>query len=63
MKLYASGFNAWNQLVFDERKIRDEPDDIQSFDVVLEGDDIELPISRLSYTLGAFAPSSPAPGQ
>ncbi|KFH40749.1 X-linked retinitis pigmentosa GTPase regulator-like protein [Hapsidospora chrysogenum ATCC 11550] len=51
MKLYASGFNAWNQLVFDEEDIRDEPDDIRSFDVVLEGGDIELPISRLSYTL------------
>src|SRR5690606_39632165 len=56
MKLYASGFNAWNQLVFDEKDIRDEPDDIRSFEVVLEGGDIELPISRLSYTLGAFGP-------
>lgn len=59
MKLYASGFNAWNQLVFDEKDIRDEPDDIRSFEVVLEGGDIELPISRLSYTLGAFGPIVP----
>ncbi|KAL6852659.1 hypothetical protein ACO1O0_007207 [Amphichorda felina] len=51
MELYAAGFNAWNQLVFNEQAIRDEPRDLASFQVVFRGPNIDVPTSRLSYTL------------
>lgn len=52
MKLYAAGFNPWGQLAFDEQGIQNEPKDIQSFQVILEGCNIDVVTCRLSYTLG-----------
>ncbi|PHH82822.1 hypothetical protein CDD82_4694 [Ophiocordyceps australis] len=49
MKLYAAGFNAWNQLCFDHEE--SEPNDVFAFTKILEAQHIEPPVSRLSYTL------------
>lgn len=58
MKLYAAGFNAWNQLLLqpnshNSENLEDsEPEDLYSLQLVLEGYHIDSPMSRLSYTLG-----------
>ncbi|KAK4252024.1 E3 ubiquitin-protein ligase HERC2 [Corynascus novoguineensis] len=49
MVLYATGFNAWNQLKFEVPGI-DEPNDIQSFTCVLREDAVEDVHPFLSYT-------------
>lgn len=55
MKLYAAGFNAWNQLALSADSPSDgEPQDVFTFRHVL-GDDqqiLGLPVSRLTYTIG-----------
>ncbi|KAK3293476.1 regulator of chromosome condensation 1/beta-lactamase-inhibitor protein II [Chaetomium fimeti] len=49
MVLYATGFNAWNQLQFETPGV-DEPDDISSFTCVLQGDDDDCIRPFFSYT-------------
>ena len=52
MRLYATGFNAWNQLQF-AANVDVTPDDISSFTCVLHDDS---PVDRIraffSYTVG-----------
>ncbi len=53
--LYATGFNAWNQLQFEARNAEEEPDDLLSFTCVLQGEDdgaIDRMRAPSSYTLG-----------
>lgn len=56
MDLYAAGFNAWNQLTFDENgsgaDLASDPSDISSFTRILSAETIESPVSHLSATLG-----------
>lgn len=55
MKLFAAGFNAWNQLSFDRPHNPDdddEPHDLAAFTDVLQGRYLGLPTSKLSYTIG-----------
>lgn len=52
MKLYASGFNAWNQLAFYNDAGDEEPDDLARFHCILEGRLIESPYASLSCTVG-----------
>ena len=51
MELWASGFNAWNQLSFD-RDLPAEPRDLSEFTCVLKGARIEVLRTSLSATLG-----------
>ena len=63
MELYASGFNAWNQLCFDST-VSDgdtEPKDLSSFTCVLEDALIERPDARQSFTIGEGAFTSVVP--
>ena len=56
MELYATGFNAWNQLQFNPVDPDSEPEDIVHFTCVLsdnEGFDGVHPFS--SYTLGEWS--------
>ncbi|CAM1509469.1 Fc.00g032080.m01.CDS01 [Cosmosporella sp. VM-42] len=50
MELYATGFNAWNQLIFDHSAIDDEPDDIFVFTKVLSRQRLGRPAAHLCYT-------------
>ncbi|KAG6360094.1 hypothetical protein INS49_011150 [Diaporthe citri] len=50
MELYASGFNAWGQLQFQDAESHAEPDDLHEFTCVLTGDAIDRPRPSLSYT-------------
>ncbi|KAF7563099.1 hypothetical protein G7046_g1038 [Stylonectria norvegica] len=53
MELYATGFNAWNQLIFDAAKPNEEnkePDDIFRFIKVLGEHTLERPFAHLCYT-------------
>lgn len=52
MELYATGFNAWNQLIFEPSMIEDEPDDLYSFTKVLGAQTFGRPLSHLCYTVG-----------
>ena len=54
MELYATGFNAWNQLRFDRgADSSEEPDDVSSFTCVLRDDEgIDFVQPFFSYTLG-----------
>lgn len=52
MELYASGFNAWDQLQFQATESHAEPDDLHEFTCVLKGDTIDRPRPSLSYTTG-----------
>lgn len=52
MELYASGFNAWNQLIFKSPASHDEPEDLHKFTCVLTGNAIEYPRAYLSHTTG-----------
>lgn len=55
--LYAAGFNAWNQLNFDQDQSNapdETPKDLHTFTQVLEADTIERPIARLSFTIGKY---------
>ena len=55
MRLYATGFNAWNQLQLEAASVDVNPDDISSFTCVLHDDS---PVDRirafLSYTVGVM---------
>ncbi|KAL7809097.1 RCC1/BLIP-II [Trichoderma gracile] len=55
MELFATGFNAWNQLSFTQNNrpesIPQEPDDLFAFTKVLSATTIERPVSRLTYTI------------
>jgi hypothetical protein len=51
MVLYASGFNAWNQLQFSDPGVT-EPDDIPRFSCVLRDDAIDCVYPFFSYTCG-----------
>lgn len=53
MVLYATGFNAWDQLKFEAPGI-DEPNDIQSFTCVLRENTVEDIRPFLSYTQGRW---------
>ncbi|KAJ4228069.1 hypothetical protein NW759_004156 [Fusarium solani] len=50
MELYATGFNAWNQLIFDPSAARDEPDDIFSFTKILGTQRLDRVVSQMCYT-------------
>lgn len=52
MELYATGFNAWNQLIFEPSMIKDEPDDLHVFTKVLGAQTVSRPLSHLYYTVG-----------
>lgn len=52
MELYAAGFNAWNQLIFEPSMIEEEPDDLHVFTKVLGAQTISRPLSHLCYTFG-----------
>jgi hypothetical protein len=52
MELYATGFNAWDQLQFNSAESEKEPDDISSFTCVLQDDHINCIHAFLSYTRG-----------
>jgi hypothetical protein len=52
MELWAAGFNAWNQLRFDGSALSDEPDDILTFQCVLEAEDVKILCATLCGTLG-----------
>ncbi|KAF4971741.1 hypothetical protein FSARC_1540 [Fusarium sarcochroum] len=49
MELYATGFNAWNQLVF-EPSPSEEPDDIFTFSRELTGNSISRVVPDISFT-------------
>ncbi|RDA85446.1 hypothetical protein CP532_1016 [Ophiocordyceps camponoti-leonardi (nom. inval.)] len=51
MALFAAGFNAFSQLSLNADATKDEPDDLFCFTQILQGDSIERPVARLSYTL------------
>ncbi|VUC33432.1 unnamed protein product [Clonostachys rosea] len=51
MKVYAAGFNAWNQLEFGKEPNASEPEDIYAFKEIIEGSVIETLVSRLTYTI------------
>ena len=53
MELWASGFNAWNQLQFDG-EVPAQPRDLHEFMPVLGGEKIEVLRTSLSATLGKF---------
>lgn len=52
MDLYATGFNAWNQLTFDTSPVDEEPDDVFAFTKVLAAESVGRIASQLSYTVG-----------
>lgn len=51
-ELYATGFNAWNQLIFEPTMMEEEPDDLYSFTKVLSTETIGRPLAHLCYTVG-----------
>jgi hypothetical protein len=51
MELWASGFNAWNQLQFDG-ELQAEPRDLSEFSCVLKDQQVELLKTSLSATVG-----------
>ncbi|KAK7424272.1 hypothetical protein QQX98_000540 [Neonectria punicea] len=51
MALYATGFNAWNQLIFEPSMIEDEPDDLYSFTKALGAQTVGRPLAHLCYTV------------
>ncbi|KAG4254390.1 hypothetical protein FPRO04_07769 [Fusarium proliferatum] len=53
MDLYATGFNAWNQLTFDTSPVDEEPDDVFAFTKVLAAESVGRIASQLSYTVGS----------
>jgi hypothetical protein len=56
MQLWATGFNAWNQLNFeqDAKDFSSDPDDVHKFKPLLTDDHIEILNSSLSSVLGMF---------
>ncbi|EWG52519.1 hypothetical protein FVEG_11253 [Fusarium verticillioides 7600] len=67
MELYATGFNAWNQLTFDPSPADEEPDDVFTFTKVLTAKSIGRIASELSYTVAqqdtTWAIAGSSPGQ
>jgi hypothetical protein len=53
MELWATGFNAWNQLQFDG-ELQAQPRDLQKFSPMLKDNQIEILRTSLSATLGKF---------
>ncbi|KAM0261032.1 hypothetical protein ACHAQJ_002471 [Trichoderma viride] len=52
MDLFATGFNAWEQLSFNHHvSLKEEPHDLYCFTKVLSATAIERPVSRLTYTI------------
>jgi hypothetical protein len=51
MELYACGFNAWNQLLFDDT-LEEEPQDLWLFQKALKQDVIDICRADFSSTLG-----------
>ena len=56
MELWASGFNAWNQLHFEE-VLPEEPQDLSRFTCVFKDERIEILRASLSATVGKLATS------
>lgn len=54
MNLYASGFNAWNQLNFDTIPSDEEPDDLFTFTKVLPDNSVGHVVSKICYTAGSY---------
>jgi regulator of chromosome condensation len=54
MSLYATGFNAWNQLNFESSPSDQEPDDLFTFTKVLTDKTIGNIIPKISYTAGKY---------
>ncbi|WAO93162.1 Hypothetical protein NCS54_01069700 [Fusarium falciforme] len=50
MELYATGFNAWNQVTFEPSAVKDEPDDIFSFTKILGTQKLDRVVSQMCYT-------------
>ncbi|KAG5747520.1 hypothetical protein H9Q69_003123 [Fusarium xylarioides] len=67
MELYATGFNAWNQLTFDPSPADEEPDDVFTFTKVLAAKSIGRIASEMSYTMvqqdTTWAVAGSSPGQ
>ncbi|KAF5630541.1 e3 ubiquitin ligase HERC6 [Fusarium sp. NRRL 52700] len=67
MELYATGFNAWNQLIFDPSLADEEPDDIFTFTKVLAARSFGRIASEMSYTVvqqdPTWAIAGSSPGQ
>ena len=61
MELYATGFNAWNQLRFLAEGEEGEPDDMHSFACVLRDEWVGRLRPCLSYTAGRYEPGRPPP--
>ncbi len=51
MELWASGFNAWDQLCFEER-VEQLPSDLSAFQCILRADLVEVLRTTSSATLG-----------
>lgn len=55
MMLYASGFNAFNQLSFPPSMAgHGEPSDLHVFEAIFGGDEIQRPQASLYHTSGTF---------
>lgn len=52
LEIYATGFNAWNQLTFNPLPTDQEPDDLFSFAKVLASQSSGRVVPGLSYTAG-----------
>ncbi|KAF5532317.1 e3 ubiquitin ligase HERC6 [Fusarium mexicanum] len=67
MELYATGFNAWNQLTFDPSPADEEPDDVFTFTKVLAARSVGRICSEMSYTMvqqfSTWAIAGSSPGQ
>ncbi|KAM0336379.1 hypothetical protein ACHAPQ_004234 [Fusarium lateritium] len=50
MEVYATGFNAWNQLTFNSSSADEEPDDLLSFTKVLGAKSIGRIVAGMSYS-------------
>lgn len=62
MELYATGFNAWNQLYFEPLTPDEEPNDIFEFTKVLSGRNLDRVEAHLTYTCGTIISQLPRPG-
>ena len=54
MELYACGFNAWNQLLFDDA-LEEEPHDMWLFQKALKQEIIDICRVDISSTLGKYS--------
>ncbi|KAG9256638.1 regulator of chromosome condensation 1/beta-lactamase-inhibitor protein II [Emericellopsis atlantica] len=51
MRLFAAGFNTWNQLVFDPSLIKSEPEDLTEAEVILENANVQVIAIWPAHTL------------